>query len=43
MVIKIFPLKNSEETCTMYSKSDNIEVTMGSEANKIIEELFYSH
>ena len=34
--------KDSEETCTMYSPSDNIEVTIGIETDKIIEDLFYS-
>ena len=34
--------KDSEETRTMHSKSDNIEVMMGSETNEIVEELFDS-
>ena len=42
MTISFFSSKNSEETCTMYSKSDNIEVMMGSETDEIIEELFDS-
>ena len=42
MAINFFSSKNSEETCTMYSKSDNIEVMMGSETDEIIEELFDS-
>ena len=42
MAISFFSSKNSEETCTMYSKSDNIEVMMGSETDEIIEELFDS-
>ena len=37
MVINFFPSKDSEETRTMYNKSDNIEVVMGNETDKIIE------
>ena len=40
MAINFFSSKDSEETPTMYSPSDNIEVMMGSKANKIIEDLF---
>ena len=35
--------KGSEETRTMYSKTDNIEVMMGNETNEIIEELVGSY
>ena len=31
--------KGSDETCNMHTKSDNIEIIMGSETNDIIEEL----
>ena len=33
---------DSDEICTMHTKSDNIEIIMGSETNKITEELFKS-
>ena len=41
MTIKFFSSKESEETCIMYSKSDNIEVMMDSKTDKIIEEMFF--
>ena len=34
MVINFFSSKDSEETCTTYSKSDNIEVIMSSEIDE---------
>ena len=34
--------KYSNETRIVHSKSDNIEIMMGSETDKIIEELFVS-
>ena len=42
MAMDVFSSKDSEETCTMYSKSDNIEVIIGSETDEIIENLFDS-
>ena len=39
MAIKFFSSKDSR---TMYSKSDNIEVMIGNETDKITEELFVS-
>ena len=43
MAMNFFSSKDSEETCTtMYSKSDNIEVIIGSETDEIIENLFDS-
>ena len=42
VAINFFSSKDSEETCTMYSRSENIEVMMGSETDEIIEELFDS-
>ena len=39
MAINFFSSKDSEETRTMYSPSDNIEVMMGSETDKIIVDL----
>ena len=32
--------KDSNKTCTMHTKSDNIEIMIGNETNEIIEELF---
>ena len=40
LAVKAFSSKDSEETQIMYSKSDKIEVTMGNETDKIIEEHF---
>ena len=34
--------KDSDETCTMHTKSDNIEIMMDSETDEIIKELFKS-
>ena len=34
--------KDTDETRTMHSKSDTIEIMIGNERNEIIEELFYS-
>ena len=42
MAINFFSSKNSEEIRTMHSKSDNIEIMMGSETDEIIEDLFDS-
>ena len=42
MAINFFPSKDSDETCTVHAKSDHAEITMGSETNEIIEELFKS-
>ena len=42
MEINFFSSKNFEEIRTMHSKSDNIEITIGSETHGIIENLFYS-
>ena len=42
MAINFFCSKDFEETHTMYSESDNIEVMMGNETDKIIEDLFGS-
>ena len=39
MTIHFFSSKDSEETYTMYSKSDNIEVMIGRDTDKIIEDL----
>ena len=42
MAIEFFSSKDSKETRTMYSPSDNIDVIIGVETNIIIEDLFYS-
>ena len=42
MAMNFLPSKDSEETRTIYSKSDNIEVAIGSETEEIIEGLFDS-
>ena len=42
MAINFFSSKDSEETRTMYSKSDNIEIMMENETDKITEDLFDS-
>ena len=42
MAINFFSSKDSEETRTMYNPSDNIEVIIGVETDKIIEDLFDS-
>ena len=34
--------KDSDETRIMYSKSDNLEIKIGSETDKIIEDFFES-
>ena len=38
----IFSKKDSDETLTMRTKSNNVEIMMGSETDKIIEDLFKS-
>ena len=42
MSINFISFKDSDETRTMHTKSDNIEIMMGSETDEIIEELFKS-
>ena len=39
MRINFISFKDSNETCTMYTKSGNIEIMMGNETDDIIEEL----
>ena len=39
MTINFFSSKDSEEIRTMHSKSDNVEIMIGSETKEIIEEL----
>ena len=42
MKINFFSSRDSKETRTVYSHSDNIEVIIGTETDKIIEDLFDS-
>ena len=42
MAINFFSSTDSEETRTMYNKNDNIEVMIGNEIDKIVEDLFDS-
>ena len=42
MIINFIFSKDSNETRIMHSKSDNIEIMMGSETDEIIEEVFES-
>ena len=42
MAINFISSKDSDETCTMHTKSNNVEIMMGSETDEIIEELFES-
>ena len=40
MTINFISSKDSYETRTIHTKSNNVEIMMGSETNEIIEELF---
>ena len=42
MAINLISSKHFNETWTMHTKSDNVEIMVGSETNEIIEELFKS-
>ena len=42
MSINFILCKDSDGTCNMHTKSNNIEIVMGSKANDIIHELFKS-
>ena len=42
MAINFISSRDSDEACTMHTKSDNIEIMMDSETDEIIEELFKS-
>ena len=42
MEIQFFTSEDSNETRTMYTRSDDIEIMMGNEKDEIIEELFES-
>ena len=40
MTINFISSKDSEETCTMHTKRNNVEIMIGCETDEIIEELF---
>ena len=42
MAINLISSKDSDETRTMHTKSNNVEIMMGSETDEIIKELFKS-
>ena len=42
MLINIISSEDFDETCTMHTKSDNIEIMLGSETEEIVEELLES-
>ena len=42
MTINFISSKNFDETCTMYTTSDNAEIIMSDETDDIIKELFKS-
>ena len=42
MVINFISSKDSDEICTMHTKSHNIEIMMGNEIDNITKELFES-
>ena len=42
MAINFDSSTGSDKTCTMYNHSDNIEVTIGTETYRIVEDIFYS-
>ena len=42
MAIDFIYSKDSHEPCTMHTKSDNMEIMMGSETDEIIKEFFKS-
>ena len=42
MSINFISSKDSDETCNLHTKSNNIEIVMGNETDEIIEKLFGS-
>ena len=42
MAISFMSSKDSDETRTMHTKSNNVEIMIGNEADEIIRELFES-
>ena len=43
MAIILISSKDSDETCAIYTKNNNVEIMMGSETDEIIEDLFESY
>ena len=42
MTIDFISSKNSNEICTVHTRSNNIEIVMGNETDQVIKELFES-
>ena len=42
MTIDFISSKDSDEICTVHTKSNNIEIVMGNETDQVIKELFES-
>ena len=42
MTLNFIPSKDSEDTCTMHTKSNNIGILIDNETNEIIKDLFSS-
>ena len=42
MILNFIPSKDSEDTCTMHTKSNNIGILIDNETNEIIKDLFGS-
>ena len=42
MTLNFIPPKDSEDTCTMHTKSNNIGILIDNETNEIIKDLFSS-
>ena len=42
MTLNFIPSKDSEDTCTMHTKSNNIGILIDNETNEIIKDLFGS-
>ena len=42
LIFSFISHKDSKETCTMYTKSRNIEIMVGNETDEITKELFES-
>ena len=42
MTLNFIPSKDSGDTCTMHTKSNNIEILIDNETNEIIKDLFGS-
>ena len=42
MIINFISSKDSDETCTMHTTSDNVEIMIGNKRGEIIQKLFNS-